>query len=163
MKLIKLFSVVALAAMTVSVNAATEARAYIYVNPASNASSDVVKLFQDPTATDAFEVGLDATKMMNDDPTSVNLYGKQGTSNVQTLKTNDLSNIALIFKANSTETTYTLKFKNLMGDIVLYDAVENITIPMEENGSYEFTCEADATLTDRFIVNPVGPSICHRW
>lgn len=162
----KLFVFVAFSAMTFVAFAATTATAKINIASASGNGNDALILIEGTTYTSAYESGSDATKLMNDaNSYSINLYAVLGGDNLSVVATNDLSGTPLTFKSNATETNYTMTFKNVTGTVKLYDAVTGTQTVLANDGTYNFTCAANSTIADRFIINyvPAAPEICHRY
>lgn len=162
----KVFTVIALSAMTLMATSANTATAKIKIVSASGNGNDAVTLIEGDTYTSAYESGSDAYKLMNDaNDYSINLYAVVGGDNLSIVATNDLSGTALTFESNKTETDYTMTFKNVSGTVKLYDAVTGTETVLANDGTYPFTCAANSTIADRFIINyvPAAPEICHRY
>lgn len=164
MKTIKLMAVVAMCAMTLAASAAQTAKAKIVIAATDNSTgTDNLYVVEDDAYSAAYDDGMDAMKIMNDGANAINLYAVLGGNNLQVCVTNDIANLPLTFKAASA-TSYTMTFSKVTGTVKLYDAVENTTTTLANNGTYTFTCAANATLADRFVINrpaPAVPGICH--
>lgn len=165
MKLVKLFAVGALCAITLFANAAITSKAKITVSSVGG-GNDVLLMVEDNTASDAFESGMDIMKLMNpSNGTNINFYAVTTVGDLSSIVTNALSNIALTFKSNETETDYTMTFSGIVGTVKLYDAVTGTETVLANSGTYNFTCAANSTIADRFFINyvPAAPEICHRY
>ena len=165
MKTIKLFTVIALCAVTMVANAAVSSVAKITVSSVGG-GNDVLYLVEGSEYSSAYESGFDAEKIMNSGQTySINLYAVSGGMNLSMLFTNDLSGTPLTFQSNETETAYTMTFSNVSGTVKLYDAVTGTETVLANSGTYNFTCAANSTIAGRFVINytPSAPAICHRY
>ena len=168
MKSIKIIMVSALSVMTLAATAAPTAMAKISVASASGNGNDALILVESADCSADIETatGKDIVKIMNDaNDYSINLYAVSNATNLSAIGTNDLSDVALTFVSNKTETDYTLTFSNVTGTIKLYDAVENQEITLANAGTYTFSVAANSTIADRFIINRsvVTPSICFNY
>ena len=169
MKSIKVIMVSALSVMTLAATAAPTAVAKISVASASGNGNDAVILVESDECSADIETatGKDIVKVMNDaNDYSINLYAVSKGTNLSAIGTNDLSDVALTFVSNKTETDYTLTFSNVTGTIKLYDAVEDQEITLANAGTYSFTVAANSTIADRFIINrsaPAVPGICNNY
>ena len=162
----KIFAIIALSAMTTMAFATTTATAKIKIASASGNGNDQVTLIEGTTYSSAYESGADAYKLMNDaNDYSINLYAVIAGDNLSTVATNDLTNTPLTFKSNTTETNYTMTFKNVSGTVKLFDAVTGTETVLVNDATYPFTCAANTTIADRFFINyvPAAPQICHRY
>lgn len=165
MKLLKLFAIVTMSAMTLAASAATTARAKITVTSVGGGSDQLIVL-EGTTYTPAYESGADAEKLMNSGQAyHINLYALGAGKNLAMLCTNDLTNTPLTFQSNTTETSYTMTFSNVTGTVKLYDDVTGTETVLANSGTYNFTCAANSTIADRFFINyvPSAPEICHRY
>lgn len=170
MKNIKIIMVSAFCAMTLAATAAAPtAMAKISVASASGNGNDAVILVESDECSADIETatGKDIVKIINNaNDYSINLYAVSNGTNLSAIGTNDLSDVALTFVSNKTETDYTLTFSNVTGTIKLYDAVENQEVTLANGGTYSFSVAANSTIADRFIINrsaPAGPSICFNY
>ena len=161
----KVFTVIALSAMTLMATSANTATAKIKIASASGNGNDAVTLIEGDTYTSAYESGSDAYKLMNDaNDYSINLYAVVGGDNLSIVATNDLSGTALTFESNKTETDYTMTFKNVSGTVKLFDAVTGTTTILANDGTYPFTCAANSKIEGRFVINYIPVTeICHRY
>lgn len=162
----KFFAIIAISAMTSIAFAATTATAKINIASASGNGNDAVILIEGTTYSSAYESGADAYKLMNDaNDYSINLFAVVGSDSLSNVATNDLTNTALVFKSNKTETNYTMTFKNVSGTVKLYDSVTGTETVLVNDATYPFTCAANTTIADRFYINyvPAAPEICHRY
>lgn len=165
MKTNKFFSIVALCAMAMAVNAAVATKAKITVTSVGG-GNDVFIMYEDASYSAAYESGKDVMKLMNDaNDYSINLYASTTIGDLATIATNDLTNTPLTFKSNKTETSYTMTFSNVTGTVKLFDAVTGTETVLANSGTYDFTCAANQTIADRFFINyvPAAPEICHRY
>lgn len=165
MKSIKVIMVSALSVMTLAATAAPTAMAKISIASASGNGNDALILVESADCSADIETatGKDIVKIMNDaNDYSINLYAVSNSTNLSAIGTNDLSNVALTFVSNKTETDYTMTFSNVIGTVKLYDAVANQEITLANAGTYPFTVAANSTIADRFVINyvPAAPSIC---
>ena len=165
MKTIKFFAVIALSAMTLAANAALTATAQITVTSVGGGTDDLY-LVEGDTYTAAYESGSDAEKLMNSgQPYNINLYAVSAGKNLSMIATNDLAETPLTFQSNETETSYTMTFSNVTGTVILYDQADNSYHTLANSGTYNFTCAANSTIANRFIINhaPLAAGICHRY
>lgn len=168
MKSIKVIMVSALSVMTLAATAAPTAMAKISIASASGNGNDALILVESADCSADIETatGKDIVKIMNDaNDYSINLYAVSNSTNLSAIGTNDLSNVALTFVSNKTETNYTMTFSNVIGTVKLYDAVENQEITLANAGTYPFTVAANSTIADRFVINyvPAVPGICNNY
>ncbi|MBQ9426788.1 MAG: hypothetical protein IJU36_04075 [Paludibacteraceae bacterium] len=140
-KTFTLMAALLMAAMTFAQPTIT-ARATINVTSATG-SADSFTVMEGSDFTNSFDNGYDAAKMMNTGTSAINLYGTQGGTNVSTLATNDLTNTELILEANESDTSYTLSFSNVSGNIRIYDRYANAWILISPNGCYSQTYDYD--------------------
>ena len=170
MKLIKIFSIVAFSALTLSANAAVTASAVITVTSAGG-GYDQLTLMEATDGSDAFESGKDAIKIMNSaNDYSINLYAKNNSGDqLSTAYTNSLDALSIVFQSNKTETDYTFTFSDVMGTVKLYDSQTNSVIVLTEGGTYNFNAPAGKTVIEgRFQEGdnpaplPGEPKICFR-
>ena len=165
MKLVKLFAVSALCAITLVANATINLKAKITVSSVGG-GNDVVLLVEDNTASAAYESGKDIMKLMNpNNGTNINLYAATTIGDLSSMVTDNLNNTALTFQSNATETSYTMTFSGIVGTVKLFDVVTGTETVLANSGSYNFTCAANSTIADRFFINyvPAAPEICHRY
>ena len=165
MKTIKFLSVVAFCAMTLFATAATTAKVKITIT-STGGGSDILYLLEGTDYSSAFEDGKDVDKIMNSGQTyNINLYAVCGGHNLSMLYTNDLAETPLTFQSNETETDYTMTFSNVTGTVILYDQADNSYHTLANSGTYNFTCAANSTIANRFIINhaPLAAGICHRY
>ena len=168
MKSIKVIMVSALSVMTLAATAAPTAMAKISIASASGNGNDALILVESADCSADIETatGKDIVKIMNDaNDYSINLYAVSNSTNLSAIGTNDLSNVALTFVSNKTETDYTMTFSNVIGTVKLYDAVANQEITLANAGTYPFTVAANSTIADRFVINyvPAVPGICFNY
>lgn len=165
MKHLKIFSVVALCMATLSLNAAFTAVAQIQVTSVGG-GLDQLTIVEGDAFTPGYDSGSDADKIMNSGQAyNINLYAVIPGHDLSMICTNDLTNIPLTFQSNTTETAYTMTFSSVTGTIKLFDAVTGTETVLANSGTYNFTCAANSTIADRFIINyvPAAPEICHRY
>ena len=164
MKMLKIFSVVALSAMALAANAAVTASALITVKSASGNGTDKITLTEATDGAAIYEDGKDIPKIMNTTSDySVNLYGvTSDNQNVSTLYTNDLKDVEIILVSNKLETEYNLSFKNVIGDITLN--IDGVDVPVTNGGTYgPITIPAGGThKTVKVNQAPAVPSLCFR-
>lgn len=136
MKMLKIFSVVALSAMALAANAAVTASALITVKSASGNGTDKITLTEATDGAAIYEDGKDIPKIMNTTSDySVNLYGvTSDNQNVSTLYTNDLKDVEIILVSNKLEAEYNLSFKNVIGDITLN--IDGVDVAVTNGGTY---------------------------
>ena len=168
MKSIKVIMVSALSVMTLAATAAPTAMAKISIASASGNGNDALILVESADCSADIETatGKDIVKIMNDaNDYSINLYAVSNSTNLSAIGTNDLSNVALTFVSNKTETDYTMTFSNVIGTVKLYDAVANQEITLANAGTYPFTVAANSTIADRFVINyvPAVQGICFNY
>lgn len=169
MKLLKIFSVAAFCAMTISANAAITATAVIKVTSAGG-GYDELTLIEATDGVDAFESGKDAIKIKNSaNDYSINLYAKNNSEDLlSTVYTNNLDDISIVFESNKNETDYTFTFTDVTGTVKLYDSNTNTLIVLTENGTYNFTAPANSVIEGRFQEGepstplPGEPKICFK-
>ena len=168
MKSIKVIMVSALSVMTLAATAAPTAMAKISIASASGNGNDALILVESADCSADIETatGKDIVKIMNDaNDYSINLYAVSNSTNLSAIGTNDLSNVALTFVSNKTETNYTMTFSNVIGTVKLYDAVADQEITLANAGTYPFTVAANSTIADRFVINyvPTVKGICYTY
>jgi hypothetical protein len=118
------------------------------------------------TYTSAYESGSDVEKLMNTGQSyNINLYAVSAGKNLSMICTNDLAETPITFQSNETETSYTMTFSNVTGTVVLYDQADNSYHTLANSETYNFTCAANSTIANRFIINhaPLAAGICHRY
>lgn len=164
---------IVLAIVAVSISAmtmATQTAAFRVNLTSASSTTDLVKVFEDDTYTNAFENGVDADKMMVlANGYSVLMYGIVETHNCGTIGALNLDGMYLGFTTNLVDADYTLTFTNVSGrEVKLYDAVaDSVIIINASTPAYAFTATAgQVAVTDRFRFGdaPVIPyEICHRY
>lgn len=93
----------------------------------------------------------------------VALYLIYNATNYQSFGTKSLTDMPLGIVTNA-DTQYKFQFANVQGTMTIYDAVEDVTVPLVSGDEYSFTAAANSTINDRFILNrtaPAAPGICH--
>lgn len=165
MKTIKFFAIAAFCAITLTANATTTAKAKITITSVGG-GSDALYLLEGTEYSAAFEDGKDVEKIMNTGQSyNINLYAVGAGKNLSMIYTNDLAETPLTFQSNETETSYTMTFSNVTGTVVLYDQADNSYHTLANSETYNFTCAANSTIANRFIINhaPLAAGICHRY
>jgi len=146
MKILKTFAVLMLGAFAMSASAANTAAAtiqfassnrqatiFLYENASESQLSDYIA----PIAGDYV----------------ITAYAYVGTNKYQTYKQASLNNLKIYFKANKKQTSYTLSFSEVLGNIVLKRSDVDTTIVAGNSTTYEFTCNTEDEI--EFTVNPV--------
>jgi len=151
MKLNKLFSVLALSAMTLSMSAAITSKATI--NVAGQYTDDELYIYEDVASTQLVDKIDNAMS-----PFSVNLYATVNSVNYSSVKQSSLNNLKVYFKANSQEESYTLTLSDVLGNIMLVCGSDTIT--STKNNPYVVNCAKSATV--EFTVNPVSEDVYTR-
>lgn len=119
-----------------------------------------------------YDAGVaDCSPMFNVNSNPIALYYEYGGTAYEIVQKQDLTNLSLVMKTNSS-TNLALYFASITGDVVLYDAVLDSVIHIDEITPYEFTIptsQRNSTISDRFVIcyqaAPAGPSvfgICYR-
>ena len=158
----KLFNIALALLCSLSMSAALTSRCFITLT-SNQGGTDQVKIFENADSyTNDYVNGDDAQKNMNDgNPTNLNIYSIQGTTNVSEVRTNAIVNLPIIIETNDEGTHFTMTFKYVTGTIVLYDA-EDPTHPVTlvSDGTYEFDLAAGRrTIANRFYLNYIPVSI----
>lgn len=165
MKTTKILSVIALCMLAFTVNAANVAKITV---TSTGGGNDVLFLVEDTPFSADYESGSDIEKVMNSGQAyNINLFAVSADKNLSMVATNSLADLAISFQSNTTETHYTMTFSDVQGTVTLYDAVTKKTVTLANNDTYEFDCDANTTIADRFTVNcsacaPAVPGICHQ-
>lgn len=163
MKLLKFCSVLVLSALTMSVFAGNyTAKVYITLNPTSNEEeTDVLKIWEDPSAPADFSDGDNGIKSIEDEGTLIWAIGggvKSG-SPLGTVAVNEIEGLKIAFRSNASDLEYKMTFTKVIGAINIYDAVEDEVVSVEEGGSYIFSVDATNTaVTDRFVIGAPAPT-----
>jgi len=111
-----------------------------------NGIYDNVTLAESSNYSTEYEGGRDAEKYMNDD---VNIYA-HGEMNQAILATDNLENTYVGFSTVSGG-NFTISFKNVMGrEFDLIDLDANVTIPVKEGRTYNFTVAENTNADYRF-------------
>jgi len=152
MKVLKLFSVLALSAMTLMAVAAPTRgfKMTISDNQTTDQGIDELALYEkadytDITTNSSSELGV------KEQDYNILFYAVVNSAKYSTVWFNDIDGIKLTFESNS-RTSYKITFSNVFGSVKLYDAVEDSVINVVAAGTYEFTCAANSTIADRFQV-----------
>lgn len=158
----KLFNIALALLCSLSMSAALTSRCFITLT-SNQGGTDQVKIFENADSyTNDYVNGDDAQKNMNEgNPTNLNIYSIQGTTNVSEVRTNAIVNLPIIIETNDEGTHFTMTFKYVTGTIVLYDA-EDPTHPVTlvSDGTYEFDLTAGRrTIANRFYLNYIPVSI----
>ena len=158
----KLFNIALALLCSLSMSAALTSRCFITLT-SNQGGTDQVKIFENADSyTNDYVNGDDAQKNMNEgNPTNLNIYSIQGTTNVSEVRTNAIVNLPIIIETNDEGTPFTMTFKYVTGTIVLYDA-EDPTHPVTlvSDGTYEFDLTAGRrTIANRFYLNYIPVSI----
>lgn len=165
MKTTKILSVIALCMLAFTVNAANVAKITV---TSTGGGNDVLFLVEDTPFSADYESGSDIEKVMNSGQAyNINLFAVSAGKNLSMVATNSLADLAISFQSNTTETHYTMTFSDVQGTVTLYDAVTKKTVTLANNDTYEFDCDANTTIADRFVINcttcaPATPGICHQ-
>ena len=149
-----------------SLFAATTAKCFITLT-SDQGGTDVVKILEQDDRTNGYESGFDSPKMLNSgNPTNLNIYSVQGTTDCSTIRTNSIAELPIIIGTNALATSYTLTFSNVSGTVKLFDTATATEIDVTEGGTYNFDAAISSTIADRFIINhtpaPVVKSFCFR-
>ena len=165
MKTIKISTIAVFCVMALAASAAVTSKAKITISSVGGGSDDLY-LVEGTDYTAGYDFGSDAEKIMNSGQTfNINLYAVSGGTNYSMFCTNDMKELPLTFQSNQTETNYTMTFSYVEGTVVLYDQADNSYHTLANNETYNFTCAANSTIANRFIINhaPLAAGICHRY
>lgn len=137
-------------------SAALTSRCFITLT-SNQGGTDQIKIFENAESyTNDYVNGHDAQKNMNEgNPTNLNIYSVQGTTNVGEVRTDAIVNLPIIIETNDEGTHFTMTFQYILGTITLYDA-EDPTHPVTlvSDDTYEFDLAAGRkTLYNRFYLN----------
>ena len=103
----------------------------------------------------------DTRKNMNSgNAYSLNIYSIQGTEDVSTVRTNEVTNLPILVETDEVGTKFTMTFSNVEGTLYFYDLDNTSETPFVieatgDHSKYEFTVTSAGrrTIANRFFIN----------
>lgn len=138
MKFLKIFSVLALSAMTLNLSAALNAKAQLVFTSAEATTNYLIS--QDDAVANDFTSTNCGKVTVSPDAYALYAYTEYNSQKYAAVELNDINGTIVKFQANPYETSYTLTISNVEGDVkVLKEGVEVVS-PLT------FTCAANAVV-----------------
>lgn len=159
----KLFNIALALMCSTTIFAARTARCTITLtsNQTDVVSNDVLNIMEyDNQYSNEFG-DEDTRKNMNSgNAYSLNIYSIQGTEDVSTVRTNEVTNLPILVETDEVGTKFTMTFSNVEGTLYFYDLDNTSETPFVieaagDHSKYEFTVTSAGrrTIENRFFIN----------